>query len=410
MSEFDTAFARAQFPNVCWDIAFFENAGGSFAPKSVIERMTAYMTESQVQPGAPFHPSDIAEERMNAGHGQMAAMLGLTKDEVVISPSTSLNVQTLTQAIRPWWPEGGRVIVSELNHEANAGPWYRLREFGFDVIPWPIDRKTAGLDMDALDELLTDDTRLVAFPHVSNITGDINDVPGITRKCHAAGALVCVDAVAYAPHRAIDVKAWDVDFYLFSFYKVFGPHIGCLYGKREHLLRAVNQYHYFVPDDDVHRKLNPAGPQHEMIASLAGVADYMEALASHHLANPANDPHGRVKQVFELAARHEAALARTFIDFLLSKPGVRLLGRNTSAAEDRCATFSFVKEGASSEHIATAAAADKVGIRHGDFYAPRVLNGANIADLNDGVVRCSMAHYNNADDVQRLIMALDKVL
>lgn len=368
------------------------------------------MRETQVQPGAPYAPSALAADRMSEGHRLMAEMIGATVDEVLITPSTSLNAYVLMKAIKGWWPKGGRIIVSDLNHEANASPWYRLAEEGFDVVAWPITPDTAELDMDALDAMLTDDTRLVAFPHVSNITGDINDVAAITKKVHGVGGLVCVDAVAYAPHRAIDVKAWDVDFYLFSFYKVFGPHMGCLYGKREHLVAAENQYHYFVPADDVHRKLNPAGPQHEMIASLVGVADYLDALAAHHATEPANTFYGRVNQVFELAADHEAQLAETFVDFITSKPGVRLLGRQSGDRAARCATFSFVKDGQSSAAICRAVEVDKVAVRNGDFYAPRVLKGAKINNLQDGVVRCSMAHYNSAADVARLLSALDRIL
>ncbi len=245
----DVEFCRRQFPSRCWDWAFFENAGGSFVPKSVIERMTAYMSECQVQPNGTYPASQLATERMNDGHARMAGLIGAEVKETVIGPSTSINIYVLARALRPLWSAGDEVIVTNLNHEANSGPWRQLAKTGINVIEWPVNPDTAELEIHLLDRLLTDKTRIVAFPHVSNITGDINDVAAITAKAHAAGAMVCVDGVAFAPHRFVDVKAWDVDFYAFSFYKIFGPHMGCLYGKHEHLLAAKGQYHYFIGED-----------------------------------------------------------------------------------------------------------------------------------------------------------------
>lgn len=409
-AELDLEFVRAQFPEACWDWAFFENAGGAFVPHSVINRMTSYMSENQVQPGAPFPLSVKAQERMDLGHHLMAEMIGADVDEVVVSASTSINVYVLAQALRPLWTAGDEIIVTNLNHEANSGSWRRLEEFGFKIVEWPVHPDTGQLDIDLLDRLLTDKTRLVAFPHVSNITGDINDVPRITKKVHDAGAMVCVDGVAYAPHRLVDVKAWGVDFYLFSFYKVFGPHMGCLYGKRERLLEATNQYHFFINNEDTTHKLNPAGPNHESIAALAGIADYFDALATHHDPSASKTLFERARTVYSLAARHEEVLAQKFVDFITSKPGVRLLGRQTGDMAERCATFGFVSANHSSREIARAVEPRKVAIANGNFYANRLVEALGVKDVEDGVVRCSMAHYNTEAEVDQLIDALDPVL
>ena len=406
----DLPFVRSQFPDACWrdGWAFFENAGGSYVPNAVIGRMTAYMTESQVQPQAPYPKSQLAAARMADGHARMAEMIGAAADEVVIGPSTSMNVYVLAQALRPLWKAGDEVIVAVANHEANSSPWRRLAEFGIVVKDWPVDADTGELRLDLLEGLLTDRTRLVAFPHVSNITGDINDVPAITRQVHAAGAMVCVDAVAYAPHRAIDVKAWDVDFYLYSFYKVMGPHIGLLYGKRERLLEARGQGHLFFAEDDIQHKLNPAGPNHETIAALAGIADYFEALAAHHFDAPANTLHARTAQVFGLIAQHEQTLAERFLDFALDTPGLRLLGRHTADADLRAPTFSFTLKGKSSAEVVAALTAQQIACWNGDFYAPRLLEAVGVSDTTDGVIRTSMAHYNTVEEVERLVRALEK--
>ncbi len=407
---FDVDFARSQFPKGVWDWSFFENAGGSFVPTSVIDRLTSYMTETQVQPGARYPASALAADRMADGHRLMAEMIGAAPDEVTVSASTSINVYVLSHALRPLWQDGDEVIVAVQNHEANSGSWRRLADTGITIIEWPVDPLSGAMDPATLAGLLTDKTRLVAFPHVSNVLGAINDVPAITRMVHDAGAMVCVDGVAYAPHRAVDVKAWDVDFYLFSFYKVFGPHMGCLYGKKERLLEARGQYHYFIGEDETAKKLNPSGPQHEMIASLCGIADYFEALASHHLPEKPNSLHDRVKAVCDLAARHEEGLARRFIDFAATKPALRLIGPQSGEHDVRVPTFSFVVEGRRSSDICNALLADKVGLSNGHFYARRLIEAVGISDSEDGVIRASMAHYTSADDVERLIAGLDRIL
>ncbi len=406
----DAAFCRGLFPPKCWDWAFFENAGGSFVPKSVIDRLVAYMSECQVQPGAPFPASELAAQRMKDGHDRMTEMIGADPGEVVIGPSTSANIDVLARSLRPTWEDGDEVIVTNLNHEANSGPWRRLAASGIRIVEWPVNPETAQLDISLLDQLLTERTRLIAFPHVSNITGDINDAAAITKKVHAAGAMTCVDGVAFAPHRAVDVKALDVDFYAFSFYKVYGPHIGCLYGKKARLLEARNQYHYFIGEEATTYKMNPAGPQHEMIASLAGIADYIDAVAEHHLKDAPNNLTARTRAVFDLFAQHEEMLAKPFVEFMAAKPDARLVGRPEWAAGRRAPTFSFHVPGRSSEEIARAVGVDQVAIRHGDFYARRLVEAVGVENADDGVVRCSMAHYTTAEDVARLIKALDRVI
>jgi selenocysteine lyase/cysteine desulfurase len=313
----------------------------------------------------------------------------------------------LAHALRPLWKDGDRVVVSVQNHEANSGPWRRLAETGIEVVDWPVDPATGALT--DLRAVLTERTRLVAFPHVSNVLGAINDVTAITRQAHDSGALVSVDGVAFAPHRAIDVKAWDVDFYLFSFYKVFGPHMGCLYGKKELLQEAKGQYHYFIGEDETAKKLNPAGPQHEMIAALTGIADYFEALAVHHLSQPPNDFHGRVKAVMEIATAHEETLARRFAEFAAAKPGLRLIGPESGEATVRAPTFSFLVDGVPSAEVPRRLLADRIAVSNGHFYAKRLVEAVGVADSDDGVVRASMAHYNTLDEVDRLIGALDRI-
>ena len=406
---FDVAFARSHFPSLDEPWALFENAGGSLVPRQVIDRLTAYMSETQVQPGAGFHASALAAERMLAGRQTIAAILGAQLDEVMIGASTTMNVYLLAQALRPLFREGDEIIVTNLDHEANNGAWRRLADSGLKIREWQIDPQTAELDPKALQALLGPRTRLVCFSQCSNIAGGINDVPAITRMVHEAGGLVCVDGVAYAPHRHIDVKGWDVDFYLCSTYKLYGPHLGVLYGKREHLLKARSQNHYFIGESDIPLKLNPGGSNHELTAALAGTGDYFEALHRHHYGASNLPLHDRVAQVFALFAEHEERIAEPFVDFLMAHPKIRLIGRPTADKDRRAPTFAFTVEGHTPQEIADAVLPDRIGIRGDDFYAARLIDALGLRSRG-GVVRASMVHYNTPEEVARLIAALDRVI
>lgn len=407
-SQLDVAFVRAQFPNI-GKLAFFENAGGTFVPRTVIDRVREYMSENQVQPGGDYQPSIRAAEKMAESHRLMARMLNAAPEEVVIGISTSMNIYLLAQAIRHWFSPGDEIIVTNLDHEANNGAWRRLAEFGLVVKEWQVEPSTADLRMETLDGLMTDRTRLVCVSQCSNITGSINDIGEITRRVHDAGALVCVDAVAYAPHRALDVKALDVDFYAMSLYKLYGPHLSLLYGKREHLLNAKGQHHFFIPNEDTSMKLNPGGPNHEFTASLSGITEYFDTVHAHHFPGSNADLHERFGACFDLIMRHEEEMAAKFVDFLHSKPNVRIVGRATSAGDQRVPTFSFVVDGRDSAEFPRHLAGHDIGIRAGHFYAKRLIDALGL-DKQNGVVRASMVHYNSMEEVDRLIRQLDEVI
>ncbi|MBI1985317.1 MAG: aminotransferase class V-fold PLP-dependent enzyme, partial [Rhodospirillales bacterium] len=177
----DLDFVRGLYPARCWEWAFFENAGGSYVPESVIQRVTAYMRETQVQPGASFAASATAAERMALGQRLMAEMVGADTDEIIIGPSTTINVYVLANALKPLIGPEGEIIVTNLDHEANIGAWRRLAERGVTVREWRVDPATGELRVNDLDRLLNGNTRLVCFSHCSNILGGINDVAAIVR-------------------------------------------------------------------------------------------------------------------------------------------------------------------------------------------------------------------------------------
>jgi len=405
----DLDFVRPFFPALNETWAFMENAGGSMVPHTVIDRVRDYMTECQVQPAFAFRASADAAERMAQGHKAVAAMINADPDEVVIGPSTTRNVITLAAAIRGWFKPGDELIVTNLDHEANNGHWRRLEEFGIAVREWQVNPQSAELELDSLKAMLSEKTKLVCFSHCSNIAGGVNPVREIADLVHSAGGMVCVDGVAYAAHGSIDVKALDVDFYLLSLYKLYGPHLGVMYGKRRHLLDARGQYFYFHGEDNIPLKLNPGAPNHELTAGSVGIADYIEALASHHLDEPANDLTGRMRQVYGLFAAHEEALSSRFLEFANNHPRIRLIGRASADHDQRAPTFSFTVDGMASQDIPPMLDARGIACGAGDFYAPRVLKALGI-DPADGVVRCSMVHYNTVAEVDRLIAALDEIL
>ena len=224
-----------------------------------------------------------------------------------------------------------------------------------------------------------------------------------------SGALACVDGVAFAPHGRVDVKALDIDFYLCSLYKIFGPHHALLYGKHEHLLAAKAQNHFFVGDEEIPLKLNVGGYDYEVVASLSGITAYFDALHEHHFPGANTGRPERLRQVYDLFAAHEEALSATMLEFLTSKTNLRVVGRMDPRHAVRAPTFSFVVEGRASSEIPELLASANLGADSGHFYAYRVVRDLGYLERG-GVVRLSLVHYNSVEEVDRLIQRLDEVV
>jgi len=403
----DLDFCRGWFPQIVPERAYFENAGGSYVPSQVIDALTAFMRECQCQPGWDFAPSRSATERLAQARGLMAEAINAGADEIVVGPSTTLNVYVLAQALRPLFRAGDEIVVTNQDHEANSGAWRRLADTGMVIREWRIDPETGDLDPAALDPLLGPRTRLVAFPHVSNIVGSVNDVKAITAKVHRAGAMVCVDGVATVAHLLPDVKALDADFYLFSLYKFYGPHLALLYGKRERIADARNQNHFFH-EGNVPATLNPGGLNYESTAALVGIAAYFEALHDRHFGAEANSFRARLDKVYGLFRAHEAALMARFLDYLGGREDIRLVGRAEPDPARRAPTFSLAVAGRRPADVAAGLAARGIAVGHGHFYGYRCVEALGI-DPAEGVLRVSMVHYNTVGEVDRLIAALEEL-
>ena len=240
----DIDYVRDQFPafsdplSAKW--SFFENAGGSYVPHNVINHLNHFMTSTKVQPYAEFDTSAIAGDNMDQATKLFAEMINANKDEIIIGASTTMNMYVLSNAMRHFLKPGDEVIVTNQDHEANVGAWRRLKEHGVVIKEWRINSENAELEISDLESLLSDRTKIVAVTHCSNIVGSMNDLKSITKLVHQYDAYVIGDGVSYAPHGFPDVKDLDVDFYAFSLYKTYGPHLGLLYGKKEILDQLKN--------------------------------------------------------------------------------------------------------------------------------------------------------------------------
>jgi len=409
----DLGFVRRQFPAFAETSlagqAFFENAGGSYPCAAVVNRLTEYYRRLKVQPYYDFPASSEAGEWMDASRERLAEYLGVTPAEVHFGPSTSQNTYVLAQAFRALLKPGDEIIVTNQDHEANSGAWRRLAALGITVREWRVDPETGRLAESDLERLLTERTRLLAFPHASNVIAHINPVARITARARAAGVITAVDGVAWAPHGLPDVAQLGADIYLFSLYKTYGPHQGLMVVRAGLLERLGNEGHYFNATDPS-KRLVPAGPDHAQVAAARGIAEYFDALDAHHA--PAGEPGQgaagtRAARVRALLRGAELPLLATLLEYLGTRRDIRLLG--PSVPEQRAATVSFVTDAIEPREMVQALARRGFMAGNGNFYAVRVLEGMNV-NPDRGAVRLSLLHYNSSDEVKGVIEALEQIL
>jgi len=303
------------------------------------------------------------------------------------------------------------LIISEDAHESNAGPWERLASrTGCTLKVWRIRPSTFEMHIDDLTQLLTSRTRIVAVTHVSNLVGSVADLAAIVRrvKSIAPNARVVADGVAYVPHRAVDVEAWGVDWYVFSAYKVYGPHMAVLFGRSEcwHEIRRAAPNHFFIPNDDVPYAFELGGVLHEGCAGLAALPEYLKSVAGAHKEEPMSRT--IVEKAFSVFEELEYPLVTQLLSFLRSKRAVRIIG-NPQATSNRVPTISFVHEKLSVLEIVKAAHHAHVAIRWGGMYAVRLVRALGM-NTETGVVRVSCVHYNTTAEMERLIDALNTIL
>lgn len=407
-TQLDIDFVRSQFPGLEHGWTFFDNAGGSQILKRAVEQINTFLYDKNVQIGGSYDVSQqAAKALLDARVAAMHLVNAARPEEIVFGSSTTVLIQNLARAMRSQLKAGDEIIVTISDHESNIGPWDVLRDMGVIIKFWPLDTRTYELDIADLVPLMSERTKLVCVTHVSNILGAINPVADIARFVHERGARICVDAVAYAPHRAIDVVAWDVDYYVFSLYKTYGPHYAMMYGKYDHLLELDPLYHFFYGRDKVPGKLEPGNPNYELAYSLTGIVDYLCELGEKTGAT--GSPRERIVAAFDAIAVQENALTERLLSYLRSRNDCRIIGETTNRNGRRIPTISFVFEGRDSEDICKAMDAYRIAIRFGDFHARRLGDHLGLPQYN-GAVRVSMVHYNTIAEVDRLTSALDEIL
>ncbi|KAI4156299.1 MAG: hypothetical protein LQ340_000389 [Diploschistes diacapsis] len=408
------AHLRAQFPGLEQGQVFMDNAGGSQTLGSVITAIQNYLSKTNVQLGASYSISQKSTGLYEKGYQAAAKYINASRDDIVLGGSTTQLFRNLSYALS--FPAGSEIILSKLDHEANLSSWVSLAECQQLTIKWwapessssDPDNSNPKLTPENLAPLISDKTVFAACTHTSNVLGTIHDVKALARTLHekAPSAFLCVDAVAYAPHRPIDVRDLDVDFYAFSWYKVYGPHISQLYAHPRTHSHIKPLGHYFNPSRTVEQKLALAASSYELVAAVPAVVDYCGG----------TDPSSRTG-FWKRAKEHEHRLQRLLLECLNANENIRVLGERSADPELRVPTISFVVKGKSPkalvEQVDRASGDAKgpldggqdgdqglgesrqFGIRWGHFYSKRLCEEVlGLEKDGEGVVRVSLVHYN----------------
>ncbi|EPS43051.1 hypothetical protein H072_2868 [Dactylellina haptotyla CBS 200.50] len=390
---------RDRFPAVVGTPqSYMDNAGGSQVLDVVIESIKDYLSGTNVQLGASYVTGKISNDRVATGLLESAKFINADSGEVVLGSSSTQLLHNLSSALQFEEGQEHEIIVSACDHETNVAPWIRLAENrGYNVKIWnPNPNHDWTLQVSDLEPLLSPKTAMVAFTGCSNITGTIHDIKSIVKfiREKQPHVLVGVDGVAYTPHRAIDVKDLGVDFFVFSWYKVYGPHISLLYAapRTQKYIKPLS--HFFNPSNTLFDKLNLAGGNYELTASLPHLVEFL------------------TPSTWENIAKQEEALSKTFIDWISTRPDATLYGTKETTSDKRVPVLSFCIKGWDSKDLVEAVEKEdkQYGIRWGHFYAKRLIDSFGLEKPDGGIVRVSLLFYNTVEEVQGLIKVFEKVL
>ncbi|MGZ4439376.1 MAG: cysteine desulfurase-like protein [Gaiellaceae bacterium] len=378
---FDVEAVRALFPALRQPLVFFDGPGGTQVPDSVIEAIAGYLRESNANSGGDFSTSRRTDELIETARATAARVLGCAADEVAFGPSmTNLNF-ALTRAFGRNLKPGDEILTTKLDHDANVSPWLELARDRDLVVHLVEVRDDCTLDLDDLQRLLSDRTRVVAFPVASNAVGTLNDPRRIVELAHDAGALAWADAVHYAPHGPIDVAAWGLDVLICSPYKFFGPHQGLAFGRRE-LLESWRPYKVRpAPVEPVGHRFDTGTMQHELLAGTVAAIEHVESLG------------------WDAIRAHERELGERFLEGLPAN--VTLYGLPTM--DGRVPTFAFNVTGRSPAEVSALLGERGFAVWHGNYYAVEIMERLG---LPDGAVRVGLVHYNTSGEVDRLLAEL----
>jgi cysteine desulfurase family protein (TIGR01976 family) len=412
----DVGVLRAQFPALSRTIdglpvAYLDGPGGTQVPRACIDAMVDYLEQRNANHGGAFVASAETDAMLHEVHAAAADFIGAhDPDEIAFGPNMTTLTFAVSRAIGRDLVPGDELIVTRLDHDANVAPWLALAEERGLVVRWlELAEDRATLDLDALDELLSARTRVVAVGLASNALGTITDVGRVIEAAHAAGALAYVDAVHAAPHLPIDVSALHADLLACSPYKFFAPHLGMLFGRRD-LLERLEAYRVRPAGAELPGKWETGTQSHESLAGLLGTFGYLERLGvAYGDAAGQEGRRGRLRAAMAAIHAHERGLSLGTLERLAAVPGLELYGISDPArVAERVPTFSFTMAGHDARTVAEHLARRGISTWDGDFYAWELVRALGLADRG-GLVRIGLVHYNTLEEVDRLVAALHEL-
>ena len=413
-ASFNLESVRSQFPAFNRTVegrpvVFLDGAAGSQVPSRVAEAVSGYLIGTNANHGGPFATSVESDAMLDAAHQAAADFLGTADPDTV---AFGANMTTLTlavsRALSSTWQPGDRILVSRLDPDANVTPWtLAAHDAGVAVDHIDIHPDTATLDLDTLHDRITDSTRLVAIGAASNLSGSINPVTEITQAAHRVGALVFVDAVHLAPHRLLNVEAWDCDLLACSAYKFFGPHVGLLWGRRN-LLESLKAYKLRPASNQLPDKWMTGTGNHEGIAGVGEAIEYLADLG-RGVDPTAESRRQALATAFRAIGNHERELSLGLLDGLVRLPGVTIHGiTDADLIDQRVATYSITHDQLSPGELAEHLARRGIFTWAGNHYALPVTEALGLEP--GGTLRISALHYNTLEEIERTISALGDVL
>lgn len=407
MSPLDPHAVRPLFPALALEVggrpaAFLDGPGGTQVPQQVIDAIAGYLTHSNANTHGAFLTSTRTDAVIAAAHDAMADLLGCAPGETVFGANMTSLTFAVSRAIGRELGPGDEIVVTRLDHDANVAPWRALEERGVTIREVDVDVEDCTLDWADFESKVNARTRLVAVGYASNAVGTINDVARAVALARSVGALSYVDAVHYAPHGPIDVHALGCDFLACSVYKFFGPHIGVLYGKAEHLER-LRPYKVRPAADAAPDRWMTGTQNHECLAGVAAAVDYLAALGAGTTRREALvDAMTRIKE-------YERGLSERLVGGLLQIPGLTFYGvREPERFDNRTPTVSFRLAGRTPREVAAALGERGVFVWDGNYYALSLSERLGV-EPTGGMVRVGLAHYNTAEEVDYLLAAIGEL-
>ena len=405
----DSAWVRAQFASLQLKVnghpaAFLDGPAGTQVPKQVMDAVQNYFLGSNANTCGAFLTSQRNDAMIASARTAMADFFHCEKDEVIFGQNMTTITFALARAIGRELKPGDEIVVTTLDHDANVSPWRALEEKGAVIRQVDIREADCTLDLDDLKRKITAKTKLVAVGYASNAVGTINPVAEITKLAHEAGALMFIDAVRYAPHGPIDVRALDCDFLVCSPYKFFGPHMGTLYGKREQLLR-FKPYKVRPATDLLPDRWETGTQVQELIAGIEAAVNYLAELGRRHEPS-ASDRRSALLASYRATMQHERNLVTRLIEGLLQIPGLKFFGiTDPKRFGERCSTISVRIGNHNPTAIAKFLGDRGIFTWDGNYYALNLTERLGV-EQHGGLLRIGLVHYNTMEEVERLLAAL----